>query len=83
MDRQKSCFYCWRKRDMKGKKESLVIIPANNEEQNISDVIKQLKAQRIEEIADLLVIDDASLDETVQAVESEGCPLVKNIFWLG
>ena len=68
---------------MKEKKELLVIIPANNEEQNISDVIKQLKAQRIEEIADLLVIDDASLDETVQAVENEGCPLVQNIFWLG
>lgn len=68
---------------MKEKKELLVIIPANNEEQNIPGVIKQLKEQKIEEIAELLVIDDASFDGTVQAAENEGCSLIKNIFWLG
>lgn len=70
-------------KDKREKNELLVIIPANNEEQNIPDVFEQLKRQKIEEIADILVIDDASSDKTAQAAKRARCSLVENVFWLG
>lgn len=68
---------------MEKEKELLVIIPANNEEQNISKVMRQLEDQHIKETADILVIDDASSDGTGQIVQKKKCCMVRNVFCLG
>lgn len=68
---------------MSGQKELLVIIPAYNEEKNIQEVLKQIKSQRIEELADVLVIDDASEDSTAQIVKAGRHLLIRNIDRLG
>lgn len=65
------------------KKELLVIMPAHNEERNIRRVLEQLKKQKIFEIADVLVVDDASSDATGQTAVEQGCILISNIFWMG
>ena len=68
---------------MKGRKEVLVIIPAYNEEQNIGNVLRQLKQPEIEAMADILVINDASSDNTGQVVSDYGCKMITNVRWLG
>lgn len=68
---------------MSKQKELLVIIPAYNEEKNIREVLKQLRKQRIEEQADILVIDDASEDSTARIVQAERYLLIRNICRLG
>lgn len=68
---------------MSKQKELLVIIPAYNEEENIWEVLMQLKKQRIKEQADILVIDDASEDSTARIVQAEQYLLIRNICRLG
>lgn len=65
------------------KKEVLIIIPAYNEEQNIQAVLDKLTAPEISEIADVLVINDASSDDTNHIAHINGVRLVSNIFNLG
>ena len=65
------------------KKELLIIIPAYNEEKNIPAVLDQLEQPEISEIADILVMDDASLDNTRQIVQDRGHTVVTHIFNLG
>lgn len=43
-------------------KEVLIIIPAYNEEKNISKVLDRLEQPEIAEFADILVMNDASSD---------------------
>lgn len=64
-------------------KDLLIIIPAYNEEQNILAVLKELKTPEIMEIADVLVINDASSDATNRIVKNAGFTLISNIFNLG
>lgn len=64
-------------------KELLVIIPAYNEEKNIPRVFRQLRMHQVEEIADILIIDDASADATARIVEKESCILIRNICRMG
>ena len=64
-------------------KELLIIIPAYNEEKNIPAVLDQLEQPEIAEIADILVMDDASLDNTRQIVQDRGHTVVTHIFNLG
>ena len=64
-------------------KELLIIIPAYNEEQNILEVLKDLKTPEIMEIADVLVVNDASSDATNRIVKNAGFTLISNIFNLG
>lgn len=64
---------------MKKQKELLVIIPAHNEEENIHKVLEQLKDQKIGDIADILVIDDASADGTGHVVKEARCMLIRNV----
>ena len=64
-------------------KELLIIIPAYNEEKNITAVLEQLERPEIAEIADILVMDDASLDNTRQIVQDRGHTVVTHIFNLG
>ena len=64
-------------------KELLIIIPAFNEAENIPAVLDQLEQPEIVEIADILVMDDASLDNTRQIVQDRGHTVVSHIFHLG
>lgn len=68
---------------MESKKELLVIIPANNEEQNISDVLRQLEEQAVKRTADILIIDDASSDKTGQIIQKGKYCMARNVFCLG
>lgn len=54
------------------KKELLVIIPAYNEETNIVRVLDDLEQPEIAEIADVLVMNDASSDATNWIVKARG-----------
>lgn len=64
-------------------KDLLIIMPAYNEEQNIIGVLKQLSSPEITEIADVLVMNDASSDSTNWIVKKQGHTLVTNVFNLG
>lgn len=64
-------------------KDLLIIMPAYNEEQNITEVLKQLSAPEIKGIADVLVMNDASSDSTNWIVKKQGFKLVTNVFNLG
>lgn len=68
---------------MSKQKELLVILPAYNEEENIPDILRKLKQRRIGEIADILVIDDASADSTGSIAKKEQCIVIRNICRLG
>lgn len=65
------------------KKELLIIIPAYNEEKNIIRVFEQLEKLDIPSIADILVIDDASTDQTGRIVRERQYELVTHIYNLG
>ena len=47
---------------MEKKKEVLIIIPAYNEEKTITALLEQLEKPEISELADVLVMNDASSD---------------------
>lgn len=65
------------------RKELLIIMPAHNEEENIVNVLTQLASPEITEIADVLVMNDASSDKTNRIVKEKGHILVTNVFNLG
>ena len=64
-------------------KELLIIIPAYNEERNIQKVLEELEKPEIAEIADILVMNDASSDSTNTIVKKHGHTLVTHVFNLG
>lgn len=64
-------------------KEVLVIIPAYNEAANIGKVLDQLERPEISEIADVLVMNDASVDSTNWLVKARGHAVVTHVFNLG
>lgn len=65
------------------RKDLLIIIPAYNEEANIRQVLEQLKRQGVEQFADILVVNDASTDQTEEIVRTERCLCVTHVFNLG
>lgn len=65
------------------RKELLIIMPAHNEAQTISKVLHQLAQPEITNIADILVIDDASTDLTGRIVKEHQFNLVTHIFHMG
>lgn len=65
------------------RKEVLIIIPAYNEEENITQVLKSLEQPKIQEIADVLVMNDASADDTNWIVKGRKHTLVTHVFKLG
>ena len=67
---------------MRGK-ELLVIIPAYNEEENIGRVLDQLESLELSAFADVLVIDDASIDGTGWETRRRGVETVAHVFNLG
>lgn len=64
-------------------KEVLVIIPAYNEAANIGKVLDQLEKPEISEIADILVMNDASVDNTNWLVKVRGHAVITHVFNLG
>lgn len=64
-------------------KEVLVIIPAYNEAANIGKVLEQLEKPEISDIADILVMNDASVDSTNWLVKARGHAVVTHVFNLG
>lgn len=69
--------------DKRNKKEVLIIIPAYNEEKNISKLLEQLEQPEISEIADILVMNDASSDATNWITKERNHILVTHVFNLG
>ncbi len=65
------------------KKELLIIIPAYNEAKNIGDFLDKLEQPEIAGIADVLVMNDASKDNTAEIVRSRNHAVVTHVFNLG
>lgn len=64
-------------------KELLIIIPAYNEENNIGAFLDQLERPEIMEIADVLVMNDASTDHTSDIVRERGHQVITHVYNLG
>jgi len=62
-------------------KEVLLIIPAYNEEKNIEKVMKQLAQPEIADIVDVLVMNDASSDNTNWLAKEYGCAVLMFLIW--
>ncbi len=67
----------------KRQKELLIIIPAYNEAGNIEKLFDKLEQPEIANIADVLVMNDASSDSTNWIVKKRGHTLVTHVFNLG
>lgn len=65
------------------KKELLIIIPAYNEAKNIGNFLDKLEQPEIAGIADVLVMNDASKDNTAEIVRSRNHAVVTHVFNLG
>ncbi len=65
------------------RKKVLIIIPAFNEGKNIGSLLEKLERKDISDICDILVINDASSDDTGQIVRNRGHKVVRNIYNLG
>ena len=59
----------------------LVIIPAHNEEANISSVIHGIRATNPE--ADILIIDDGSIDRTAEIATRAGAKVISHVLNTG
>lgn len=65
------------------KKELMVLIPIYNEEANIGGVLEQMDHFRIQEIADIVVINDASRDASAQVVQQWPVHMLTNTERMG
>lgn len=59
----------------------LVVVPAYNESNNILKVIKELKEEKMS--FDILVIDDASKDDTLEKIKQTDVKVISNPFNMG
>lgn len=64
-------------------KDLLVIMPAHNEEENIGKVLEHMENTKITDVADILVINDGSSDQTSWIVHDYGYAVVTHVFNLG
>lgn len=64
-------------------KDTLLIIPAYNEGDNIKEVLENIKKSGVEEYADIMVVNDGSKDNTVEVVESCNVKIISQIYNLG
>lgn len=69
--------------EKKAKKELLIIIPAYNEANNITKLLEKLESPEIAEIADVLIMNDASSDDTNWIVKARNHAIVTHVFNLG
>ena len=65
------------------KKDLLIIIPAYNEEESIEEVLDALERPEIREIADVLIMNDASSDETNWIAKKRNFKVITHVFNLG
>jgi len=65
------------------KKDLLIILPAYNEEANIGTFLQKLKDSSILELADIVVINDASSDATPSIVKDLEIPMINHPYNLG
>lgn len=64
-------------------KEILIIIPAYNEQEQIGTLLERLNAPEISEVADVLVMNDASSDRTSAIARAHHVKVVTHVFHLG
>lgn len=64
-------------------KELLIIIPAYNEQEQIGALLEKLSDPEISEVADILVMNDASTDRTGAVVRAHNVNLVTHVYNLG
>lgn len=64
-------------------KDTLLIIPAYNEEKNIKEVLENIKKSGALDFADIMVVNDGSKDKTKEVVESSGVKVISQIYNLG
>jgi glycosyltransferase involved in cell wall biosynthesis len=64
-------------------KDIMVILPAFNEEAVIGDFLDKLTEHKINEIADVFVINDGSTDATSMIVRERGYNIISHIYNLG
>lgn len=64
-------------------KEVLVLIPAYNEEESIGPFLKKLEEAGVYELADVLVINDFSRDQTVQIAHQHNVKVINHVYNLG
>lgn len=65
------------------KKEVLIIIPAYNEGKTIGELLDKLERSEIADLADILVMNDASTDDTAEVVRSRNHTVISHVFNLG
>lgn len=65
------------------KRELLIIMPAHNEEANLPRLLDQMEAEGIPQMADVLIINDASEDATARIITERGYHSINNVFCLG
>lgn len=65
------------------KKEILIIIPAYNEEKTIVSLLEKLEQPEIAQVADVLVMNDASQDATNHVTKKRKHDVVTHVFNLG
>lgn len=61
----------------------LIIVPAFNEEENMTTLFNDLCTQDIRSFADILVVNDASMDQTGLIARKYGVTVVNHVFNLG
>lgn len=68
---------------MERTKDLLVIMPAYNEGACIGAFLDRLEAAGIPDLADMLVIDDGSSDDTGRVAGEHGCAVVAHVYNMG
>ena len=64
-------------------KEVLVLIPAYNEEESIGPFLDKMKEAGVYDLADILVINDFSRDQTVQIAHQHDVKVINHVYNLG
>jgi glycosyltransferase involved in cell wall biosynthesis len=64
-------------------KEVLLLIPAFNEMENIGTLLEQLQDPAIQELADILVVNDASDDDSSPIVKQYHVKMITQVFNMG
>ncbi len=69
--------------EKQNRKRVLIIIPAYNEAKNIGQLFENMRQAKVLEIADCVVINDGSRDDTSNVVKKEGIPVLDQVYNLG
>lgn len=67
----------------KRRKDLLIVMPAYNEEACIGRFLEQLEAPEIASVADILVINDGSSDDTDRIVREHGHEIINHVYNMG